>query len=196
MAGGVCLISALMKTLKNTFRSRIAAGIACMAALTFSTVNSAWAEDQPSSDELAVWQAAAKVVAHDYMSTPYKVWYFQSDFTSASFITTALIDPDRERVCGLSGPEARELISELKSASAEPMKLEKSFAQSAGFGIAYRKIPRQRYFAMSRVVFAPAGQSAWLSVELNGERGFIARLDKINGQWSKTASCGSWYMPQ
>jgi hypothetical protein len=33
-------------------------------------------------------------------------------------------------------------------------------------------------------------------VELNGERGFIARLDKINGQWSKTSSCGGWYMPE
>jgi hypothetical protein len=185
-----------MKTQTDTFLSRISAGIACLAALAFTTAHAARAEVQPSVDELAVWQATAKVVARDYMSTPYKVWYFQSDFTSASFIATALIDPDRERVCGLSGPEARELISELKSASAEPMKLEKSFAQSAGFGIAYRKIPRQRYFAMSRVVFDPAGQSAWLSVELNGERGFIARLDKINGQWSKTASCGSWYMPE
>jgi hypothetical protein len=185
-----------MKSVANTFRSGIAAGIACLAALTFTTANAAWADSPPSSDELAVWQAAAKVVARDYMSTPYKVWYFQSDFTSASFIATALIDPDREKVCGLSGPEAQELISELKAASAEPMKLEKSFAQSAGFGIAYRKIPRQRYFAMSRVVFDPTGQSAWLSVELNGERGFIARLDKINGQWSKTASCGGWYMPE
>ena len=185
-----------MKTQTKTFRFRIAAGIACLAALAFTTAHAARTEVQPSSDELAVWQATAKVVARDYMSTPYKVWYFQSDFTSASFITTALIDPDRERVCGLSGPEARELISELKAASAEPMKLEKSFAQSAGFGIAYRKIPRQRYFAMSRVVFAPAGQSAWLSVELNGERGFIVRLDKINGQWSKTSRCGSWYMPE
>jgi hypothetical protein len=185
-----------MKTLANMFLSRMIAGVACLAALTFTTGNAAWAESEASSDELAVWQAAAKVVAHDYMSTPYRVWYFQSDFTSASFIATALIDPDREKVCGLSGPEARELISQLKAVSAEPMKLEKTFAQTAGFGIAYRKVPRQRYFAMSRVVFDPTGQSAWLSVELNGERGFIARLDKINGQWSKTSSCGGWYMPE
>ena len=185
-----------MKTPTNTFRSRIVAGITCLAALTFTTADAARAEVQATSDELAVWQAAAGVVAHDFISSPYKVWYFQSDFTSASFITTALIDPDREKVCGLSGPEARELISELKAANAEPMKLEKSVAQSAGFGIAYRKIPRQRYFAMSRVVFDPAGQSAWLSVELNGERGFIVRLDKIDGRWNKTSRCGSWYMPE
>ena len=185
-----------MKTLTNTFRSRIAAGVACLAALTFATANAAWAEVQASSDELAVWRATAGVVARDYISSPYKLWYFQSDFTSASFITTALIDPDREKVCGLSEPEARALISELKAVNNEPMKLEKEVARSAGFGLAYRKIPRQRYFAMSRVVFDPAGQSAWLSVELNGERGFIVRLDKINGQWSKTARCGSWYMPE
>ena len=185
-----------MKTLANTFRFRIAAGIACLAALTFTNANAARAESQASSDELAVWQAAAGVVARDYISSPYKLWYFQSDFTSASFISTALIDPDREKVCGLSEPEARTLISELKTVNAESMKLDKSVAQSAGFGIAYRKIPRQRYFAMSRVVFDPAGQSAWLSVELNGERGFIVRLDKIGGRWNKTSRCGGWYMPE
>ena len=78
-----------MKTQTKTFRFRIAAGIACLAALAFTTAHAARTEVQPSSDELAVWQATAKVVARDYMSTPYKVWYFQSDFTSASFITTA-----------------------------------------------------------------------------------------------------------
>jgi hypothetical protein len=184
-----------MKTTTNTFRSRVAAGIACLAALTFTTANAAWAEPHASNDEIAVWQAAAGVVAHDYVSSPYKVWYFQSDFTAASFISTALIDPDRDKVCGLSEPEARTLISDLKAVNAEPMKLDKSVAQSAGFGIAYRKIPRQRYFAMSRVVFDPAGRSAWLSVELNGERGFIVRLDKVDGQWNKTSRCGGWYMP-
>ena len=185
-----------MKTLTNAIRTRIVAGIACLAALTFTTANAARADSAASSDELAVWQATAEVVARDYIATPYKVWYFQSDFTSASFISTALIDPDREKVCGLSEPEARTLISELKTVNAEPMKLEKAVAQSAGFGIAYRKIPRQRYFAMSRVVFDPAGQSAWLSVELNGERGFIVRLDKVDGRWNKTSRCGSWYMPE
>lgn len=185
-----------MKTLANTFRSRFAAGLTCLAALAFTTANAAGEPSQAPGDEIAVWQATAGVVARDHASHPYKLWYFQSDFTSASFIATALIDPDRDRVCGLSGPEARALISDLKTVNAEPMKLEKSLAQSAGFGIAYRKIPRQRYFAMSRVVFDPAGQSAWLSVELNGERGFIARLDKVDGRWSKTSSCGSWYMPE
>jgi len=185
-----------MKTLAKHFRSRTAAGIACLLALTFTTANAAWAEVQAPGDEIAVWQATAGVVARDYMSSPYRVWYFQSDFTSASFISTALIDPDREKVCGLSGPEALALIADLKNVNAEPMKLDKAVAQSAGFGIAYRKIPRQRYFAMSRVVFDPAGQSAWLSVELNGERGFIVRLDKIGGRWNKTSRCGSWYMPE
>lgn len=161
-----------------------------------TTADASWAESRAASEELAVWQAAAGVVAQDNISRPYKVWYFQSDFTSASFIATALIDPDRERVCGLSEPEARELISQLKAVSTEPMKLEKSVAHSAGFGIAYRKIPRQRYFATSRVVFDAAGRSAWLSVELNGERGFIVRLDKVDGQWSKASRCGSWYMPE
>jgi hypothetical protein len=183
-----------MKT-KNAFRLRIATHIVCLV-LTVATTAAARAESRAPGEELAVWQAAAGVVARDNLSRPYNVWYFQSDFTSASFIATALIDPDREKVCGLSEPEARELVSRLKAASSEPIKLEKSLARSAGFGIAYRKIPRQRYFAMSRVVFDAAGRSAWLSVELNGERGFIVRLDKVDGEWSKASRCGSWYMPE
>jgi hypothetical protein len=59
-----------MKTLKSTFRSRIAAGIACLAALTFTTANAAWAEVQVSSDELAVWQAAAGVVGGGHPPPP------------------------------------------------------------------------------------------------------------------------------
>lgn len=172
----------------------MAAGVASLVVLTTATAG--WAESRAADDELAVWQATAGIVSRDHVSRPYKLWYFQSDFTSASFIATAMIDPDREKPCGLSGPEVRALISELKAVSTEPMKLEKSVAHSAGFGVAYRKIPRQRYFAMSRVVFDPAGRSAWLSVELNGERGFIVRLDKIDGQWNKASKCGSWYMPE
>lgn len=175
-----------MHTLTNTLRFLL---------LLLTTGGAAWGAAEASSDELAVWQAAAKAIAHDSIAKPYKVWYFKSEFTAASFIATAMVDPDREKSCGLSALEARALINELKAVSAEPVKLEKSFARTAGFGIAYQKIPRQRYFAMSRVIFDSAGQSAWLSVELSGERGFIVRLDKINGQWSKTAKCGSWYMP-
>jgi hypothetical protein len=49
---------------------------------------------------------------------------------------------------------------------------------------------------MSGVVFDPSKQKAWLSVELNGERGSIVRLDKIGGEWNRTSRCGGWYMPQ
>ena len=183
-----------MNSLTHTLTFRSVA-VSCLLGLTITASGTAWGETEASNEELAVWQAAAKSVARDHVANPYKVWYFKSDFTSASFIATAMIDPDREKSCGLSGPEARALISELKSVSAEPVKLEKAFARTAGFGIAYQKIPRQRYFATSRVIFDAAVQSAWLSVELSGERGFIVRLDKVNGQWNKTSKCGGWYMP-
>ena len=29
-----------------------------------------------------------------------------------------------------------------------------------------------------------------------GERGSIARLDKVDGQWRRTSRCGAWYMPE
>ena len=38
---------------------------------------------------------------------------------------------------------------------------------------------------LSRVVFAPDDQSAWVAVDLNGETGAIMRLDKVNGQWDQ-----------
>ena len=71
-----------------------------------------------------------------------------------------------------------------------------TIAKSNGFGVAHRKVPRLRYFAMSRVVFDPKNDKAFLAIELNGERGGIVRLDKVDGKWDRTYKCGGWYMQQ
>jgi hypothetical protein len=42
------------------------------------------------------------------------------------------------------------------------------------------------------VVFDPTNQHAWLAVDLGGVSGAIMRMDKVAGQWSKTARCGGW----
>ena len=80
--------------------------------------------------------------------------------------------------------------------SASPVVLQEKVAESAGLKVAHKKNPRMRYIAMSRVVFDPEGARAWLAVELNGTRGSIVRLDKKEGQWSKTSRCGGWYIPE
>jgi hypothetical protein len=167
-----------------------------LAALTPVTASAVWPPPKAEGEELAVWQAVAGTIARDNVSKPYKLWYSQSDFTAASFIASALTDPDKQEFCGLSGTEVKSMISQLKTASLEPVELESDVAESAGFKIAHKKNPRFRYFAMSRVVFDPSREKAWLSVELNGERGSIVRMDKVAGQWSRTSRCGGWYMPQ
>ena len=35
-------------------------------------------------------------------------------------------------------------------------------------------------------------QHAWLAADLNGESGAMFRLDKVSGEWNKTARCGGW----
>ncbi len=138
----------------------------------------------------------AQTIARENDERPYKLWYFQSDFASASFISSTIADPDREKFCGLSGPEAQAMLSTLKSVNATPVVLKDEVAESAGLKVAHKKNPRMRYIAMSRVVFDPERTRAWLSVELNGSRGSIVRLDKLEGQWSKTARCGGWYIAE
>lgn len=169
---------------------------AWLVALTPMTAQAVWPLPKAEGEELAVWQAMAQTIANDSVSKPYRLWYSQSDFAAASFISSALADPDKAEFCGLSSAEVKAMVSHLKSVSLDPVEMDPDVAESAGFKIAHKKNPRFRYFAMSRVVFDAAGRSAWLSVELNGERGFIVRLDKIDGEWSKTSRCGSWYMPE
>ena len=43
-----------------------------------------------------------------------------------------------------------------------------------------------------RVVFADDQQQAWLAADLNGESGAIYKLDKVGGEWSRTARCAGW----
>jgi hypothetical protein len=167
-----------------------------LAALTSVPASAVWPPPKAEGDELAVWQAMAGTIAKDSEAKPYKLWYAESDFSAQTFIASALIDPDKALFCGLSSSEVKNVVTQLKSANLEPVQLDSDVAEAAGYKIAHKKNPRFRYIAMSRVVFDPAKQKAWLSVELNGERGSIVRLDKVDGRWSRTSRCGGWYMPQ
>jgi hypothetical protein len=177
-------------------RSGIFAAFMCLLALELPAASATRSPPHAAGDELAVWQAMAEAITRENDSRPYKLWYFQSDFTSASFISSAIADPDREQFCGLSGQEVQAMISALKTVSATPVVLKEEVAEAVGLKVAHKKNPRMRYFAMSRVVFDPQGTRAWLSVELNGSRGSIVRLDKVEGRWNKTSRCGGWYMPE
>jgi len=179
-----------------TMKMKVTMALA-LAALMPITASAVWPPPKAEGEELAVWQAMAGAITKDNESKPFKLWYSQSDFAAASFISSALADPDKEQFCGLSADEVKSVITQLKNSNLDPVELESNVAEAAGYKIAHKKNPRFRYFAMSRVVFDSSKQKAWLSVELNGERGFIARLDKTSGgQWSRASRCGGWYMPQ
>lgn len=184
-----------MKILKTKKHVRF---FAILSGLMLANVpaHAVWPPPGVVGDELAVWYAMAGNIARDNSAKPYKLWYYQSDFAAASFIVSAMADPDREDFCGLSGPASQAMIAQLKAVNADPVVLEPETAENAGFKLAHKKNPRFRYFAMSRVVFDPKGDSAWVSVELNGEHGSIVRLDKIEGEWKRTSRCGGWYMPE
>ena len=182
-----------MKTNTMTMKMKVLMILAALAPMTASAV---WPPPKAEGEELAVWRAMAGTISKDNEAKPYKLWYAESDFAAASFIASAIADPDKEQFCGLSATDVKSVIVQLKSASLEPVQLDSDVAEAAGYKIAHKKNPRFRYFAMSRVVFDPSKQKAWLSVELNGERGSIVRLDKVGDQWTRTSRCGGWYMPQ
>jgi len=165
-------------------------------ALPSVAVQAATPSAEPTDAEREVWQAMAGIIAKDHADKPFNLLFFKSDFAAASFIASAMSDPDREQFCGLSGPESQEMVSQLKLLNAIPVELDKTIAKSSGFGVAHRKVPRLRYFSMSRVVFDQKTEKAFLSVELNGERGAIVRLDKVAGRWDRTYRCGGWFMQQ
>jgi hypothetical protein len=185
-----------MHSLITKRSSGVFAAFACLLALKLGAATVNRPLPHVTGDELAVWQVMAEDIAREGAANPYKLWYVVSDFTSASFIASAMGDPDRDQFCGLSGAQAQAMISELKRINASPVALDTSVAKAAGLKVGYMKDPRQRYFALSRVVFDPEGTRAWLSVELNGARGSIVRLDKTDGQWTKTSKCAGWYIPE
>lgn len=183
-----------MKTFSTKSRLQLSAVLACL--FMSATLPAAGPAPGVSGEELAVWSVMAATVASDHAERPYKLWYFKSDFSAANFISIAMNDPDRQEFCGLSGEDSQAMIERLKAAGAAPVVLEESTAESAGFKLARKKNPRLRYFALSRVVFNSTIDLAWLSIELNGERGSIARLEKVDGEWKRTSRCGAWYMPE
>jgi len=185
-----------MKTFNISGYSRFAAILSILFASAHLPASAVSPEHSVVGDELAVWHAMAGAIARDNAARPFKQWFFRSDFAAAPFIASAMDDPDRKEFCGLSGLDAQAMIAQLKAVNSKHILLDSKAAEAAGFRLARKKNPLARYFALSRVAFNPAGESAWLSVELNSERGSIARLDKIDGEWKLTSRCASWYMPQ
>lgn len=148
-----------------------------------------------TAEEPAVWQAMLEFVARDNASHPYKILYFQSDFESGPLATSSMADPIRREykdLCGLSASDARAMVAQLQAVNAEPVVFDEVIAEAADLKIAKKKNPRARYVALSRVVFDPSNQHAWVAVDLGGLSGAIMRLDKVAGQWGKTARCGGW----
>src|SRR4051794_253906 len=92
-----------------------------MVALTSLPASAVWPPPRAEGDELAVWQAMAGTIARDNETKPYKLWYSQSDFAAQSFIASALVDPDKEQFCGLSSIEVKNVVTQLKSASLDPV---------------------------------------------------------------------------
>lgn len=144
-----------------------------------------------AGEELAVLQAMAAIVTRD-APRPYERLYFESEFEGAPFVASSLENPDRNQFCGLSRPEALQMVYELETVTAKRVEFDKTIATSAGLKLGHKKNPRFPYIILSRAVFGPGMQYAWVAVELNGSSGAIIRLDKVGGEWKKTYRCGGW----
>jgi len=173
----------------------LAAVFSCLLPLAFVAARAAPPAPVVKGEELAVWQAMAAIVAAENTERPIKVWYYQSDFSAASFISVAMDDPEKAEFCGLNEAMSKAMIAQLKELSAQHLSVEPDTVESVGFKLSRKKPQTIRYFAMSRVVFNATSDSAWLSIDLNGVRGSIVRLDKTDGMWRRTSRCGAWYMP-
>ncbi len=185
-----------MKTTNYRGRFRLAAILPILTLSAFVTATAAKSPVAAQGEELAVWNAMAEVVGADNAAKPIKLWFFRSDFSSASFIGSAMDDPERTEFCGLSARESQEMVAQLKKVNTKPVLLDSGDAEAVGYQIVREKKAVSRFFAFSRVAFSPTGNSAWLSVEVNSERGYIARLDKTAEGWKLASRCAGWYMPK
>ena len=175
-----------MKTATSRLASVIGAGIAtlCMAAST------AVSADSVSDRELEVIEAMAAILNRD-ASESYDYLYFESDFSAGSHALLA-VRPGPHTVLWPHALRGAIAGHRTRDGQREAVEFDKSAAKQAGLRIGHKKLPRFRYLMLSRVIFAPDNQRAWVAVDLNGETGAIMRLDKIDGQWNKTHRCGGW----
>jgi hypothetical protein len=163
----------------------------CLLVVALVASTAAFAGNGAVGEELAVIQAMASTINQETRGI-YDYLYFESDFSTGSNVESSMDNPDRTQFCGLTRPEAGVLMSELKQINSSPLEFQSEVAKPAGLKVGRKKLPRFRYLFLSRVVFAPDNQRAWLAVDLNGESGAIMRLDKIDGQWSRAARCAGW----
>ena len=177
-----------MNTPKTTKKLGVISSLAC-ALLTLATVA------RPAAgligEELAVVQAMAAIITRD-AERPYENLYFASEFDGAPFVMTAIENPDRNDFCGLTREGALHMVNELEIATSTRVQFDRETAKVAGLKLGKRKDARFPYLVLSRPVFGPGREYAWVGVELNGSRGAVMRLDKINGEWTKTSRCGAW----
>jgi len=182
-------------TTSNSSTISLAAVLSCLFLSSFVPAQAAPPPPAVKGEELAVWRAMAEIVAGENEEKPIRIWYYQSDFSAANFISIAMDDPEKAEFCGLDEAMSKAMIAQLKEVSAQHVMVEPDTVEAAGFKLSRKKPGTNRYFAMSRVVFNSTIDAAWLSIELNGVRGSIVRLDKIDGTWQRTSRCGGWYMP-
>jgi len=142
-------------------------------------------------EELGVIQAMAAILNHEADSS-YDFLYFESDFSTSPYVASSMENPDRTQFCGLTREEGMSLVSTLEQLNEDPLEFDNATAKPAGLKIGHKKLPRFRYLLLSRVVFGPDQRYAFIAVNLNGSTGAVMRLDKVNGQWSKTARCAGW----
>lgn len=180
-----------MKTSNEIVRG--AAGFPRAVLLVILAVVSAAARpgDGLVGEELAVIQAMAAILNRDAGET-YDYLYYETDFSASPIVASSMSNPDRTQYCGLSREKAQALVGELTMLNQKPLVFDSALAKPAGLRIGHKKLPRFRYLILSRVVFAPGQQQAWMAVDLNGSTGAVMRLDKVGGQWSKAARCGGW----
>ena len=142
-------------------------------------------------EELSVIQAMATVLNQE-AKRPFDFLYHESDFSARAFVTSSMANPDRTAYCGLTREQGQTLVRELIDLTSEPVEFDKAVAKAAGLSLGHKKLERFRYLTLSRVVFAPDKQRAWLAVDLNGESGAVFRMDKVGNGWNKAARCAGW----
>ena len=180
-----------MKTLMTMSSSGRAARLACALGLLMTATASALPGIGVPAEELAVVQTIATILNKD-AKRPYDYLYYESEFTASAHVASSMANPDRTQYCGLTREQGQALVQEIAALTAKPVVFDSSVAEPAGLKLGQKKLPRFRYLIVSRVVFDAANQHAWLAVDLNGETGSILRLDKVDGQWNKSARCGGW----
>lgn len=165
------------------------------ATMTFARATGAgpW---PPASQAQHIWLAAARHVLANESASAQRPGALsilaRTSYPLSRRAMSRLKDEAQNGLCGLSGEDAKEVLSALRWVNARETNVRDVFEHRPEFALVDSPSVQGDYLGLSGVVFSRDTDFAHLNVDISGQSGSIVRMEKQDGAWAWSAECATW----